>query len=197
MYKAHSEAKAILHSGLPTFRCSAFTLHIEYIDTLIQSPGCLVYYTTQWYWLFSDSGAPLCVDDADHSDHPSKDEITYEQLFYCWNKRRQVVHKVINAFSSVQKKCKRECGDMLHGNRGNSHGILALGSMYLAYNKPLIGKVHSFNTSNCTLYRNGETGEVGGVTHRVTWTWCLPGLAVKAPWLGWVGQFLPWLHEQA
>ena len=27
-------------------------------------------------------------------------------------------------------------------------------------------------------------GEVGGVTRRVTCTWWLPGLAVKAPWLG-------------
>ena len=27
-------------------------------------------------------------------------------------------------------------------------------------------------------------GEVGGVTHKVTCTWWLLGLAVKAPWLG-------------
>ena len=27
-------------------------------------------------------------------------------------------------------------------------------------------------------------GEVGGVTHRVTCTWWLLGLAVKVPWLG-------------
>ena len=54
---------------------------------------------------------------------------------------KSLAHLVVS-----KKKCKRECGDMLHGNHGNSHGILALGSMYLAYNKTLIGKVHSFNT---------------------------------------------------
>ena len=42
--------------------------------------------------------------------------------------------------------------------------------------------------------RKGGTGDVGGVTHRVTCTWWWLGLAVKAPWLG---QFLPWLHGQA
>ena len=34
------------------------------------------------------------------------------------------------------------------------------------------------------ISRNNDTWEVGGVTHRVTCTWWLPGLAVKALWLG-------------
>ena len=33
-------------------------------------------------------------------------------------------------------------------------------------------------------------GVVGGVTHRVTCTWWLLGLAVKVPWLGPVGPIL-------
>ena len=33
-------------------------------------------------------------------------------------------------------------------------------------------------------------GEVGGVTRRVTCTWWLLGLAVKAPWLGPGGSIL-------
>ena len=36
-------------------------------------------------------------------------------------------------------------------------------------------------------------GEVGGIARRVTCTWWPLGLAVKAPWLDLVGQFLPWL----
>ena len=34
-------------------------------------------------------------------------------------------------------------------------------------------------------------GKVSGVNHRVTYTWWLLGLAVKAPKLGPVGQVLP------
>ena len=39
-------------------------------------------------------------------------------------------------------------------------------------------------------------GEVGGVTCRVTCTWWLLGLAVKAPWLGPGGPFCPGYMER-
>ena len=52
--------------------------------------------------------------------------------------------------------------------------------------------LHSFCSS-----KNGRTGEVGGVTHRVLWTLQLLDLAVKGHGWHWVGQFLSWLHEQA
>ena len=35
-----------------------------------------------------------------------------------------------------------------------------------------------------------EQGEVGGVTRKVTYTWWLLGLSVKAPWLGPGGPIL-------
>ena len=34
-------------------------------------------------WSFSDTGVPVCVDDADHSDHPIKNKIIHKQLQ--WN----------------------------------------------------------------------------------------------------------------
>ena len=44
-------------------------------------------------------------------------------------------------------------------------------------------------TGSVSAERVGQ-GEVGGVTHRVTYTWWLLGLAVKTPWLGPCGPIL-------
>ena len=53
-----------------------------------------------------------------------------------------------------------------------------------------------WNAGSASAERVGQ-GEVGGVTHRVLCTWQLLGMAVKGLWLAPVGQFSPWLHEQA
>ena len=51
-------------------------------------------------------------------------------------------------------------------------------------------KIVSTPVASASAERVGQ-GEVGGVTCRVTCTWWLLGLAVKAPWLGPGGSILP------
>ena len=53
------------------------------------------------------------------------------------------------------------------------------------------------STSGYIILCKGGTERGGGVIHRVTCTWWLLGLAVKAPWLGLCGQILAlaaWTH---
>ena len=72
--------------------------------------------------------------------------------------------------------------------------MVSLAGFWLHHTAHCAEKISVCYVRRFCVSRKCGTGGGGGVTHRVTCTWWLLGLAVKVPWLG---QFLPWLHGQA